>query len=159
MLALQHHLPLPTPQPSLEIGFARSEDLTEILDLLQRAGRRTENYAAHLHTALVARLNGTIVASAALENYGREALVRSVCVDPAIQLEGLGRMVALAVIELARGLDIERLYLLSLRAPVFFAKLGFEPIAREDVPAELRARSIQWSLPDLAEATAMTRAV
>jgi len=59
-------------------GPASRDELPGILELLQEAGLPPDGLADHLSTTLVARQEGRVVGSAALELYGRAALLRSV---------------------------------------------------------------------------------
>ena len=61
----------------IPIGPARREELPQILELLDEAGLPQDGLENHLSTTLVARLEGRVVGSAALELYGPAALLRS----------------------------------------------------------------------------------
>lgn len=123
----------------IEIAPARADDVTAVLALLGAAGLPEDGVPQLVSTLLVARAGGEVAGSAAIEPYGRDALIRSVAVDPARRGEGLGRRLAEAAVALAGRLGIERLYLLTETAAPFFARLGFRPVARDDVPATVRA--------------------
>ncbi|MCH8024281.1 MAG: hypothetical protein IIB43_06185 [Candidatus Marinimicrobia bacterium] len=76
--------------PDLSIGPAVAGDLPAIVQLLGRSGLEADGLEQHLDTTLVARRHGQLVASAGLELYGRQALMRSVVVAPQLQGTGLG---------------------------------------------------------------------
>lgn len=62
------------------IGPARREELPQIVALLEEDGLPQDGLENHLPTTLVARLEGRVVGSAALELYGPAALLRYVAV-------------------------------------------------------------------------------
>ena len=67
------------------IESATARDLGGIRALLERLHLPLSGVDEHLETALVAREDGQIIGTAALEMYADGALLRSVAVDPAWQ--------------------------------------------------------------------------
>lgn len=61
------------------------------------------------------------------------AEVRSLAVHPSLQGKGLGRAMVLELIDNARRLGVRHLFTFTLAAG-FFETLGFQTIAREDIP-------------------------
>ena len=120
------------------IDSARPADTADILALLAHYHLPAAGLEDHLKTTLVARRQSRVVGSAALEVYADGALLRSVAVAPEVQGQGLGRELTGAAERMARGLDIPALYLLTTSAEAYFPKLGFERIAREDVPESVQ---------------------
>lgn len=135
---------------------AHPADEEQIMALLSRVGLPLDRLADHLSTAIVARLDGRVVGSAALEVYGESALLRSVAVDSALQGRGLGLRLTHAAIELARTRGVRALYLLTTTASNFFPKFGFQPIARADVPEEVLG-SVEFTAACPATATVMRK--
>ena len=123
----------------LIIEPARPADAADILALLAQHHLPAAGLEDHLETTLVARRESRVVGSAALEVYADGALLRSVAVAPEVQGQGLGRDLAAAAERMARGLQIPALYLLTTTAEAYFPKLGFERVAREDVPESVQA--------------------
>jgi amino-acid N-acetyltransferase len=119
---------------SATIEHARPEDAEAVLRLLAEHHLPPDGLRDHLSTTLVARHDGGIVGSAALEIYDEGALMRSVAVAPGWQGQGLGRQLADAIIGLARERAVPAIYLLTTTADRYFPKFGFEPIARDGVP-------------------------
>jgi amino-acid N-acetyltransferase len=115
-----------------------SGDLDAVSALLDECKLPAVGLAAHVSTALVARDGSRVVASAALEVYPPYALLRSVAVDPRRRGEGIGQRMTSEAIAMARRLGLADVYLLTETAPRFFPKLGFVPIARALVPAEVQ---------------------
>ena len=79
-----------------------------------------------------------IVATAAIEGHGRAALLRSVVVAPERRGQGLARRLTEHMTALAGARGHKALYLLTMDAADYFAGLGFEPMARDQAPEEIR---------------------
>jgi amino-acid N-acetyltransferase len=108
-------------------------DETAVLDLLAQHRLPPDGLLDHFETTLVARRDGTIVGSAALELYDTAALLRSVAVDQTVQGLGLGQALTEAALNLARQANVGEVYLLTETAAAFFPRFGFEPISRAEV--------------------------
>jgi amino-acid N-acetyltransferase len=138
------------------IETARPDDLTGVLGLLEQSGLPLDGLQHHLATTLIARRNGSIVGSAALELYPEGALLRSVAVSAQVHGQGLGRELTDAAIRLAQSLDVPAIYLLTTTAERYFSKFGFERIARTDVPAVVQT-SIEFTSACPSSATVMRK--
>jgi len=114
----------------VSIGPARQDELPRILALLEEGGLPPDGLENHLSTTVVARREGRVVGSAALELYGPAALLRSVAVRRDLRGSGLGCRLTEATLELSRGLGVEETYLLTETADLFFPRFGFRPIPR-----------------------------
>jgi amino-acid N-acetyltransferase len=136
---------------------AKTEDARGILELLERSRLPLDGLMDHLATTIVARQEGRIVGSAALEMYQRAALLRSVAVDPALQGHGLGRGLTEAALRLARERGAAEVYLLTTTAATFFPKFGFQEITRDAVPAAVKT-SVEFTTACPASATVMRMA-
>ncbi len=87
---------------------------------------------------------------------GALALIRS-CVAPrAHRGKGAGRAMMDAVLELLAGEGMRELYLFTMDADPFFAKLGFEVVARDAAPDAIRATS-QFTMECCDDAILMRR--
>lgn len=122
----------------MTIGPARPGDYAGIEALLREHRLPEAGLRSHLETTLVARDAGRIVGCAALELYGRSALLRSVAVNGPRRGSGLGRALTHAALELARARGVETVYLLTETAASFFARLGFREISRDTVAPAVR---------------------
>ena len=71
---------------------------------------------------------------AGLEVHGKDALLRSVVVDPARRRAGFGRTVVEATLAEAHRLGATRAFLLTTAAKAYFERLGFASIDRESAP-------------------------
>ncbi|MCI0395791.1 MAG: arsenic resistance N-acetyltransferase ArsN2, partial [Chloroflexi bacterium] len=117
---------------------AAPADLTSLLELLHQSRLPLDGFSDHLATALVARDGQAIVGSAALELYGRSALLRSVAVAESRRGRGLGHQLTQAALALARQRGASHVYLLTETAAGFFPRFGFQPIDRAHVPAAVQ---------------------
>jgi amino-acid N-acetyltransferase len=79
------------------------------------------------------------VGYAGLEIYARDALLRSVVVEPARRRAGLGRAVVEATLSRAKNLGATRAFLLTTSAKAYFTRLGFAAIDRAAAPAAILA--------------------
>lgn len=128
-----------------QIEPALAGDLSAILALLQANSLPGDGLSEHLGSTLVARRGSELVGSAALELYPPAALLRSVAVAPALHGQGLGGELIWAALELAREKDISQVYLLTITAPAYFPRFGFQSVARDAVPAGVQC-SVEFAL-------------
>jgi amino-acid N-acetyltransferase len=128
----------------IQIERARPEEMDIVLGLLAEHHLPLDGLREHLATTLVARQDGRIVGSAALEVYADGALLRSVAVAPALQRRRLGRELTDAAIRLAQEHGTPAIYLLTTTAEQYFPKFGFERITRADVPLDVQT-SIEFT--------------
>ena len=143
---------------TMVIERARHVDLPEVLALLDELNLPKDDVAAHVGTMVVARENGRVVGTAAVELYSHGALLRSVAVAPAAQGKGLGHRLTDAALALAREHHIDTVFLLTTTAERFFPKLGFEQISRADVPESVQA-SVEFQSACPASATVMRKRI
>jgi len=105
---------------------------------------------------VVAESRGQIVGVAGLEICKNDALLRSVAVSPDWRSKGVGRALVTHAIADAEARGLRALYLLTDTAEHYFPSFGFTKIARENVPADVRATS-EFTTACPASATAMSR--
>jgi HAD superfamily hydrolase (TIGR01457 family) len=86
-------------------------------------------------SAVVAEADGAPVATATVRTQNTDAYLHSVVVRPSDQGLGLGTLIVAAAVGEARRQGASRCLLLTETASGFFSKLGFEPIARDGMPA------------------------
>jgi amino-acid N-acetyltransferase len=136
------------------IGPASREELPQVLRLLEEGGLPPDGLEDHLPTILVARLEGRVVGSAALELRGPAALLRSVAVRWDLRGTGLGSRLTEAALQLSRELGVAEAYLLTETADLFFPRFGFRRIPRSEVPRSVRS-SVEFTTACPASARAM----
>lgn len=137
--------------PSIEI--AQATDLDAVCHLLTVCGLPTDGLADHMSTCLVVRTGNQITGSAALELYGRAALLRSLAVSQNSRGTGLGKALVAAALSLAVDSAVSDVFLLTETAPQFFTRLGFSIVSRADVPGPVH-QSLEFTTacPDTAQA-------
>ena len=85
--------------------------------------------------------NGVLIGSGGLEFYGSYALLRSVAVDENRRGKAIGKEIVGDLLDRARSKSVKEIFLLTETAHDFFLKRNFKDIARENVPAEVKASS------------------
>jgi N-acetylglutamate synthase-like GNAT family acetyltransferase len=124
------------------VAPAQTGDLADVLALLADAGLPAIGVADRFPRGfLVARApeDGVLAGVAGVETHGRVGLLRSVAVRADRRGTGLGQELGRAAVALARAEGLAELYLLTTTAEGFFPRLGFQPVARTELPAELEA--------------------
>ena len=135
--------------PNLRV--ARSSDLSGIEQLLKASELPLVGVADILPSFLVAEIDGSIVGTAALESCCQYALLRSVAVAPEWRSRGLGRALVARLIADAEVRGLRALYLLTTTAERYFPSFGFQEVARDQVPAEVRGtEEFQSACPESA---------
>ncbi|WP_376793506.1 arsenic resistance N-acetyltransferase ArsN2 [Thermogemmatispora sp.] len=122
---------------------ATAEQRAIIQRLVQESQLPLAGLERDLWRAWLAWKGETPLACAGLERYGRRALLRSVAVASAWRQRGVGSQLVRTVLLEAQALGLKEVYLLTTGAEAFFARLGFQPIARDEVPIALHA-SEEW---------------
>ena len=84
------------------------------------------------------------------------ALIRSCVVPPEHRGKGVGRTLVADIIEMLTAQGMDELYLFTMDADPFFARHGFEVIARDTAPDAIRASS-QFTMECCDDAVLMRR--
>jgi amino-acid N-acetyltransferase len=87
---------------------------------------------------VVAETDGEAVGLGGVEVYGRDGLLRSVGVRESLRRSAVGRAIVADRLAWARNRGLRAVYLLTDTAPGFFERLGFERVARDSCPSEVR---------------------
>lgn len=124
---------------AVRYGPAAPEDLGAIRALLERLHLPAADVGAANQSFLVARLGDEVVGCVALEEYGDDALLRSLAVAPRLQGTGVGKALHALIGAEAERRAVRAVYLLTTTAEQFFARAGFTRIDRASVPAALGA--------------------
>ena len=129
--------------PGLVIRRARTSDVPEIKRLVDTyAGRiLLEKNLVTLYEAIqefwVAELGGDVVGCGALHVLWSDlGEVRTVAVDPRVKGRGIGHAVVDRLLEVARELNLRRLFVLTFETE-FFGRHGFTEIEGTPVTAEV----------------------
>lgn len=122
----------------LDIVDSVPNNLSEVESLLQINNLSSEGVAQFFQYYLILKSNQTILGVCGLEPYNSVGLLRSLAIQPKIQNKGLGTILLHAMIDKARELHIENLYLLTNTAENFYLKNGFCTIPREFAPQAIQ---------------------
>ena len=114
------------------------QDLEQVVALLAAADLPTADLTP-AHLALVADDDGIISGAVGIEHYGEVALLRSLVVAPGARGTGVGRRLVDALEANARGAGVLELWLLTIDADPFFARLGYGVERRDAAPPAIRA--------------------
>jgi amino-acid N-acetyltransferase len=114
---------------------AQPADRRRVEALLAAAGLPTEGVEEHFGSFFVVHEAGRVVGAAGLELRGEHALLRSVVVSEEARSAGHGSSLTGRALDEARARGARAVYLLTTTAEAFFVRLGFERVAREEVPA------------------------
>ena len=141
---------------ALEIGGVGAQETDDLFRLLVEQRLPLEGLREHLATTLVAREDGRIVGSAALEIYADGALLRSVAVASDLRGQHVGHRLTETALRLARERHVAAVYLLTETAADYFPRFGFERITRADVPPGVLT-SIEFTSVCCTSATVMRK--
>lgn len=98
------------------------------------------------------------VGFAGLEIFGQDALLRSLVTLPPVRQRGIGAAMVAKMETEARARGARAIYLLTIDAAPFFARLDYVPCGRDGVPTAIAASS-QFAGLCPASATAMMKRV
>lgn len=140
---------------TVTIRNAAPPDQPAVNSLLREAGLMELDPAAQFGPQYaLAFVDGSLAGVAGLERYDDAALLRSVAVAGHAQRQGIGAALTRNRIEWCRHQAMRAVYLLTTTSAPFFAREGFEAIARDQGPAGI-ASSHQWASACPASSTAM----
>ncbi len=127
----------------------------EVADaLVQASGLPLDDLDQCRDTQFVLRDGAAIIATAALEIRGEDAILRSVAVDPARRGERLGERIVAHTIDQARVAGLRAVYLLTETAEEFFPRFGFVREPRDSAPPAIQA-SVEYCSVCGSDAVAM----
>jgi N-acetylglutamate synthase-like GNAT family acetyltransferase len=141
------------------IRTATDGDLASVGRLLEAADLPQEGLGDQWGSGYaVAVEDGEVVGAAGIERYGRYGLLRSVVTDPRRRGRGIGEALVGNRLAWAGTEGLDGVYLLTTTAAAYFPRLGFERVARDDLPLEIR-ESKEFATVCPASAVAMRFAV
>lgn len=122
------------------VATATAADQEVIRALLDAAGLPTEDLAADLLSFfVVAKIDGAVIATGAIERGERLGLLRSVAVLPRFRSQGVGQRIVEALERRAHLDRLSALYLLTTSRADFFSRLGYRALVRANAPPSIRA--------------------
>lgn len=116
---------------------AIAADLPEALSLLRNAGLPTEDLAAE-YLLQVAENDAGLLGVIGMQHFGDTALLRSLVVTPSARGTGTGRALVHALEAAASRSGVRALWLLTIDADEFFARLGYSVRKRQRAPRAIR---------------------
>ncbi|BDP44593.1 hypothetical protein DAETH_45620 (plasmid) [Deinococcus aetherius] len=118
---------------------ATPTDLPRIEALLTALSLPVAGVTEHLEGVRVAKKGGSLLGVVGLEQHGQVALLRSVAVAPWARGQGVAARLVGEVLDEARRLEVEAVYLLTTTAEGYFPRFGFVTVPRSVAPAALLA--------------------
>lgn len=146
-----------SPAASARLRPAAPGDLPAVERLLAASHLPLDGVREALPTFVVAESGDELVGVAGLEACRDNALLRSVAVADGWRSRGVGRALVERVIAEAESRGIHALYLLTTTAERYFPSFGFRPVARDEVPGDIR-ETAEFRSACPASATVMCRA-
>jgi amino-acid N-acetyltransferase len=140
----------------IQLDHGTDADLPAIRDLLVGSSLPLDGLMDVPTTLVVARDQSRVVGAGALERHGRDALLRSLVVAPAVRAAGIGSGIVTELERHAASDGIEGIYLLTDTAAGFFSRRGYRRIGRDDAPEAVRG-SVEWAVACGASAIPMVR--
>lgn len=127
---------------------AAPADLPGIKALLTALNLPVAGVTEHLEGVRLAEEGAALLGVAGLERHGQVALLRSVAVAPSARGQGVAAGLVGEVLDQARCLELEEVYLLTTTAEGYFPRFGFVVVPRSVAPAALLAsREFQDACP------------
>ena len=122
------------------VDTATGADWPDIVTFLAGTGLPIDDLGqgAPMEFLLIRDPAGIIVGTIGIEGVGSERLIRSLAVAPALRGHGLGSALLTSAETQAQAEGVVRLFLLTL-TPAFFDHRGYDPVARDAVPASVAA--------------------
>jgi phosphoglycolate/pyridoxal phosphate phosphatase family enzyme len=121
---------LPHPQ----VRQASGPDLPSIAQLLHDGGLPAGAARERVGRTVVAEADRRVIATAAWEQLGDVALLRSVAVATDQRDVGIGMLVVAAALRQAARAGVRDVYLVTTEVEGFFTRCGFRTIPREELP-------------------------
>jgi amino-acid N-acetyltransferase len=122
----------------MRIELATGTEGLEIQAMLSKAGLPVEDLSTAPVRFWLARQGRSLAGAIGIERYGSAGLLRSLAVDPGHQGLGTGSALVQALELAMRAEGLETIVLLTQTAETFFAKRGYVPTLREQVPEPIR---------------------
>ena len=121
----------------LSIRVANKEDICDIINLLAEVSLPYSDIPAPNQHFFIAETEGAIIASAAVEVYGKNAIFRSFAVEKNSRNRGIGKEIYEFAIAYAISVGIKSLYLLTTTASTWFENRNWEYYERDSVPGDI----------------------
>ncbi len=114
---------------------ATAGDLSAIKGILSNVGLPYEDVGEHLDNFFVARQGNAVIGTVGMEVYNGAALLRSLAVEESQRNKGIAKSLYNKLVEHIESKGIQQVSLLTTTAEQYFARLGFEKVRQENIPA------------------------
>lgn len=125
------------PTSSVTLETADGDDIGRVESLLKTHGLPYQDVRHKAARFFLAYDDTTRIGIGGVELYGSNGLLRSVVVTEPNRGQGYGAALCNALETYARNNGVRTLYLLTTTAATFFRQVGYEEIARENVPPSI----------------------
>jgi amino-acid N-acetyltransferase len=142
----------------VEIRKAKETESSFIENILRENDLPYEDIKSKMDCMFIAYVDERIVGIGGIEVYGRHGLLRSLVIEREFRGKGYGKDLCLKLVNRAKELGVDELYLLTTTAKNFFEKLGFSAVKRNDVPESIQ-KTNEFSRFCPSEALCMVRRV
>jgi amino-acid N-acetyltransferase len=122
----------------LTVEVARPHELGVVLALLRSMDLTVSGVAEHLGHYLVARDDESVIGTCGVEVIGRDGLIQNLAVIPERRNEGVEALLIARAEELARQMDLGRLFAFAADGESEFRRLGYAACAHAEAPSLVR---------------------
>lgn len=121
----------------LNYRFANKEDVNQIVSLLHENDLPTAGVENHYKDFIIAQKEDTLIGAVGLEIYSKNALFRSLAVDPSYRSQKIGKALIERIKAHALLNNVKDFYLLTTTARDYFLHIGFTEIERDKAPQHI----------------------
>lgn len=125
----------------MQVANAMEQHRYEIISLLQANKLPSEDLPGSLSDFYIVVDDDKVIGLIGMERYGQSGLLRSMVVHPDYRNRHIAETLVRTLEEQATASGISNMYLLTETADKYFSKNGYQAIAREEVPTEVKASS------------------
>jgi amino-acid N-acetyltransferase len=123
----------------IQFTFSDLDEADSIKKLLNECSLPDEDIVNHLPHFIVAKGGHDLIGVIGLEVYDKVGLLRSLAVREAYREKGIAKSLYARLLAYAHLQGIEELFLLTNTAEVFFSKIGFKKVDRDNAPDPIKA--------------------
>ncbi|MEM6800987.1 MAG: arsenic resistance N-acetyltransferase ArsN2 [Bacteroidota bacterium] len=124
--------------PTLKLQKADQALFPILKELLEAVELPTADLTEKIHLYYSMGDTEAPIACGGFEQYGQIGLLRSIAIHQEVQGKGIGRLWVSQLLEEAKRMGMQELYLLTTTAAQFFTKMGFSQQQRDHVPQAIK---------------------
>lgn len=125
----------------MQLTKATENVRSEVISLLQANNLPTQDLPLSLNEFFTVADEGKVIGVIGMERFGKFGLLRSMVVHPDYRNKHIAEALVTKLEEDAKASGITDMYLLTETADRYFGRKGYSAIAREEVPAVVKASS------------------